>query len=66
MSGVAITFPVLGATGNTLLGWLTDKLTKGKFTTLPSKFKDNVLEEEALKEEISKKTKDKNDSYNCH
>ena len=57
LSGVAITFPVLGATGNTLLGWLTDKLTKGKFTTLPSKFKDNVLEEEDPKVGTGKKPK---------
>jgi hypothetical protein len=26
------------------LGWLTNKLTKGKFSTLPTKFKDELLE----------------------
>lgn len=48
-SGVAVSFPVLGVTGTTLLGWLTNKLTKGKFTTLPSKFKDELLEIELQK-----------------
>ena len=48
-SGIALTFPVLGASGNVLLGWLTNKLTKGKFTTLPSKFKDQLLEQQILK-----------------
>jgi hypothetical protein len=48
-SGVAVSFPVLGVTGTTLLGWLTNKLTKGKFTTLPSKFKDELLETELQK-----------------
>lgn len=43
MSGVAITFPILGAMGNLLLGWLTNKLTGGRFTTLPSKFASNLL-----------------------
>ena len=47
-SGVTLTFPVLGASGNVLLGWLTNKLTKGKFTTLPSKFKDQLLEQQIL------------------
>ena len=47
-SGIAITFPVLGASGSVLLGWLTNKLTKGKFTTLPSKFKDQLLEQQIL------------------
>jgi PAS domain-containing protein len=47
-SGIAITFPVLGASGNVLLGWLTSKLTKGKFTTLPSKFKDQLLDHQIL------------------
>jgi PAS domain-containing protein len=47
-SGVAITFPILGASGNVLLGWLTNKLTKGKFTTLPSKFKDKLLEQKVI------------------
>jgi PAS domain-containing protein len=48
LSGIALTFPVLGASGNILLGWLTNKLTKGKFTTLPSKFKDQLLEHQIL------------------
>jgi len=47
-SGVAITFPILGASGSVLLGWLTNKLTKGKFTTLPSKFKDKLLETQII------------------
>ncbi len=44
-SGIAVTFPILGASGTTLLGWLTNKISKGKFSTLPSKFKDELLEE---------------------
>jgi len=48
-SGIVVSFPVLGVTGTTLLGWLTNKLTKGKFTTLPSKFKDELLEIELQK-----------------
>jgi len=47
-SGVAITFPILGASGNVLLGWLTNKLTKGKFTTLPSKFKNQLLDHQII------------------
>jgi hypothetical protein len=47
-SGVAITFPTLGASGNVLLGWLTNKLTKGKFTTLPSKFKNQLLDHQII------------------
>ena len=43
-SGVAITFPLLGISGTTLLGWLTNKISKGQFSTLPSKFKDELLE----------------------
>ena len=42
-SGVVITFPVLGASGNMLLGWLTKRISGGRFTTLPSKFSDNLL-----------------------
>jgi hypothetical protein len=45
MSGIAVTFPVLGATGNALLGYLTNKVTGGKFTTLPTSFKDKLLKE---------------------
>jgi hypothetical protein len=45
MSGIAVTFPVLGATGNALLGYLTNKVTGGKFTTLPTSFKDKLLNE---------------------
>ena len=44
-SGIVITFPILGTSGTTLLGWLTNKISKGKFSTLPSKFKDELLEE---------------------
>ena len=43
MSGVVVTFPVLGASGNVLLGWLTKRISGGRFTTLPSKFSDNLL-----------------------
>ena len=42
-SGIVVTFPILGASGTTLLGWLTNKISKGKFSTLPSKFKDELL-----------------------
>ena len=44
LSGVAITFPVLGVAGNMLLGWLTKKLSQGRFTTLPSQFAKNLLD----------------------
>ena len=45
MSGIVVTFPILGATGNALLGYLTNKITGGKFTTLPTSFKDKLLSE---------------------
>jgi Zn-dependent peptidase ImmA (M78 family) len=45
MSGIAVTFPILGATGNALLGYLTNKITGGRFTTLPTSFKDKLLKE---------------------
>ena len=35
--------PVLGISGTTLLGTLTNFLSKGKFSTFPSKFKDKFL-----------------------
>ena len=35
--------PVLGVSGTTLLGTLSNFLSKGKFSTLPSKFKDKLL-----------------------
>jgi hypothetical protein len=44
-SGIVVTFPILGTSGTTLLGWLTNKISKGKFSTLPSKFKDELLKE---------------------
>jgi hypothetical protein len=35
--------PILGISGTTLLGTLTNYLSKGKFSTFPSKFKDKLL-----------------------
>jgi len=35
--------PILGISGTTLLGTLTNFLSKGKFSTFPSKFKDKLL-----------------------
>jgi hypothetical protein len=43
LSGVVITFPILGASGHMLLGWLTKRLSGGKFTTLPTQFASNLL-----------------------
>jgi hypothetical protein len=37
------TIPILGISGTTLLGTLTNFLSKGKFSTFPSKFKDKLL-----------------------
>lgn len=43
LSGVVVTFPVLGASGNMLLGWLTKRISGGRITTLPSKLDANLL-----------------------
>jgi hypothetical protein len=43
LSGVIITFPILGASGHMLLGWLSKRISADRFTTLPTRFASNLL-----------------------
>lgn len=43
-AGIVVSYPILGLSGTTLLGYITNKLSKGRFSILPSKI-SNVLEE---------------------
>jgi len=44
-AGIIITFPVLGVTGNVLLAFLVDKISKGQFSNLPSQMANVVGED---------------------
>ena len=44
-AGIIITFPVLGITGNVLLAFLVDKISKGQFSNLPSQMANVVGED---------------------
>ena len=44
-AGIILTFPVLGVTGNVLLAFLVDKISKGQFSNLPSQMANVVGED---------------------
>ena len=44
-AGIVLTFPVLGITGNILLAFLVDKISKGQFSNLPSQMANIVGED---------------------
>ena len=44
-AGIILTFPILGVTGNVLLAFLVDKISKGQFSNLPSQMANVVGED---------------------